>query len=341
MTKTPSPKNPPSSSLCLCGSVAKKAAKIALAAIILSASSLFAAAPAPATPRPAPTPSTRPAAAKTMKFAFTNAPLSAILDEMNKRFDLIIAVPNTAVPGSLTIRTPDELHQEEAIQLLNSLLTPLGYTALESPISDSDKKFLRILPVTDTQTVKIPVYLGEDSDTIAQNDQRITQIIPLANITFARVRAENPQLSREDPRSSDVIGSTAIVITDTSAKIKRLVEIIAKLDSVEFHEPAIRTLQLKYTKAADVARQVNEHYLNLKPSTPITATPNPANPAATPPASQPASTPDIYVDSDARTNRVVFAGSLNQVDKALQYAKSLDVPPATEPSASTTTRPQP
>ena len=67
-----------------------------------------------------------------MKFAFVNAPVSAILTEMSTRFGFIIIQPSTPLPNNITINVPDELDADGEIHLLNNILSPLGFTSLLS-----------------------------------------------------------------------------------------------------------------------------------------------------------------------------------------------------------------
>jgi hypothetical protein len=102
-----------------------------LAALAIGGYALGQATSSALAPATASAPATRPIT-RTMEFQFENTALDTVLDEMSARLGFVIqkAVP---VKGKITVRAPAPVDADEAIVLLNSLLVPLGYAALEKP----------------------------------------------------------------------------------------------------------------------------------------------------------------------------------------------------------------
>ncbi len=100
-------------------------------------------APAPAT---ATAPATRPLT-RTMVFQFENASIDTVLDEMSARLGFVIQKTVT-LTGQISVTAPKAVNADEAIILLNSLLVPLGYGAVERPaMKMADGTTARVLRV--------------------------------------------------------------------------------------------------------------------------------------------------------------------------------------------------
>ena len=100
---------------------------------------------APAT-APASAPATRPVT-RTMEFKFENASVDAVLDEMSVRLGFIIE-KTMPITSKITIWAPKPVDADEAIVLLNSILVPIGYAAVEQPPRELDGgKTARVLKV--------------------------------------------------------------------------------------------------------------------------------------------------------------------------------------------------
>jgi biotin carboxyl carrier protein len=75
-----------------------------------------------------------------------------------------------------------------------------------------------------------PVYEGGNPDMIAVNDTIITQIIPLRYADAIRTRNDLLPFISADADTAANPGSNCIIITDTSAKVHRVAELIMVLD---------------------------------------------------------------------------------------------------------------
>jgi hypothetical protein len=90
----------------------------------------------------------------TMKFQFENASIDTVLNEMSARFGFVIqrTVPLT---GKVSVMVPQPVSADEAITLLNSLLVPLGYAAVEKPaLEQADGRMARVLRVMTWERAK-------------------------------------------------------------------------------------------------------------------------------------------------------------------------------------------
>jgi hypothetical protein len=120
-------------------------------AILMAAGTLWGAAGAWGQTAPASQPATSAPATRaltaTMVFKFENATIDQVLDEMSARLGFVI---QRMVPlnGKISVAAPQPVNADEAITLLNSLLVPLGYAAVEKPAQEQDDgRMARVLRV--------------------------------------------------------------------------------------------------------------------------------------------------------------------------------------------------
>jgi len=215
-------------------------------------------APAP-TSVPAPDAIAMPAAnaANTngLRLNFRGAPLDSVLDYLSDAAGFIIVL-DTQVHGSVDLWSDQPVTKDEAVDLLNSVLNKNGYAAIR------DGRKLTIVDKNDAKTRNIPVKTGNDPDAIPDNDEIVTQIIP---IRFVEARQLASDLSSFVSPQATIVANEAgnsIVVTDTQSNIKHLVQIIQAVDNSAEAETEIRVFRLHYANPSDVATELG----NIFPS---------------------------------------------------------------------------
>ena len=315
----------------------------------------------PATTRAATTPATTRAATttatsrpgvsltNTMSFRFENATVDTILTEMSRRFGFII-IQSIQITARLTIQVPNPVNADEAVRMLNNLLVPLGYATLETRTGEGAdaKTVLRVDSISVVKKAQIPVFEGAIPDNIPLNDNIITQVIPLKNVAAVGLRNDLVPLLSADADVTANAASNTIVVTDTSAKIHRLVEIIQKLDNQKSIKTVIEYRQLINSNAADAARLINAMF-NPANTAAGTAGGGGGGGAAFNPGGATGGMPGagggrggargggggggggaapltgkIYADSDTRTNTVVLNGPADQVAQAVDMLNRIE-----------------
>ncbi len=175
----------------------------------------------------------------TMSMNYENAPVDIIMKDMARAFGFIIVV-NTALPQRVTVHVPNSINADEAVGILNSMLLTQGYGTISSKTDSGPqaKTILRVATVLEVKKSLIPVYEGADPNMIPLNDTLITQIIPLKYISAVGLRNDLiPMISNDADVTANNMAN-CIIITDTSAKIHRLVSILATLDKIAADRPA-------------------------------------------------------------------------------------------------------
>jgi type II secretory pathway component GspD/PulD (secretin) len=181
---------------------------------------------------------------------FRNAPLEMILNYLSDAAGFII-IEDTPVHGNVSVISSHPMTQDEAVDLLNSVLNQNGYAAIR------DGRTLTIVDKNDAKTRDIPVKVSNDPDDIPKNDEIVTQIIP---IRFVDAGDLVKDLSSFVSPQATVVANDAgnsIVITDTQSNIRHIVEIIRAIDNSAEAETEIRVFRLQYASPADVANELS------------------------------------------------------------------------------------
>ncbi len=184
-----------------------------------------------------------------LRLNFRNAPLEMVLNYLSDAAGFII-IEETPVHGNVSVISSHPMTRDEAVDLLNEVLNQNGYAAIRSD------RTLTILDKNDAKTRDIPVRVSNKPEEIPKNDEIVTQVIP---IRFVDAGDLVKDLSSFVSPQATVVANDAgnsIVITDTQANIRHLVEIIKAIDGSAEAETEIHVFRLKYASPTDVATEL-------------------------------------------------------------------------------------
>ncbi len=231
--------------------------------------------PVPATlPAPTPAPATLPApaaataptnAAATVEatrqasgiiFNFRNAPAEAVLAKLSEVGGFVIMKDPALQPQQLAARVPDmytltPMSADEVVSLLNSVLYKLGATAVRK-----DNRILQISPLLSVKP-ETPVFEGYDWRKIPQTDELVTWVIPIRFADAWTLRANLQATVSPEATFVAEPTSNSIIITDTSARIRRVAQIISLLDTSLERTKETRVFKLQYASATATAQLIN------------------------------------------------------------------------------------
>jgi hypothetical protein len=193
-----------------------------------------------------------------------------------------------------------------------------------------------------------PVAFGNDPEAIPLDDTVITQIIPLNTISAVLLRNDLMPLMSADAEVTADDDSNWLVVTDTSAKVNRIVQIIGKLDNAKAVPLDVAYKPLKFSKAAEMARLMNAMFRPGNPppdeardlAEPATR-PNPAAPPTTGRGGAAAArakltTGRLHADFNSQTNTVIIEGPREQIAQALEMLDRIEAQAAGKQAAAPT-----
>ena len=185
-----------------------------------------------------------------IRLNFKDASLDAVLQYLSDVAGFVV-IRDAPVEGRVTLLSLQPVSPEEAVTLLNTILRANGLAAMQNG------RTLRIVREDRARRhADTPVHFGADPSTIDATDEMITQVIPIKNVDAVKLQADLKPIIGPDADVASNAGSNAIVMTDTSANVKRVVEIINTLDKGESSQSELKVIQLKNASASSAVKLV-------------------------------------------------------------------------------------
>jgi general secretion pathway protein D len=178
---------------------------------------------------------------------FRDATLQTILDYLAEQAGLIV-INNVNLEDRITVYNRKPITLDEAVGLLNTVLKDKGYTAIRR------ETLMRVVPLSEAKTASIPVRSGNNPQQIGNTDTIITQIIPIRYADAVSLATDlRPLVSNTYGELTANKSSNALIVTNTEANIRRIVEITQALDQSIQQVRDVKVFQLKYANATETA----------------------------------------------------------------------------------------
>jgi general secretion pathway protein D len=162
-------------------------------------------------------------------------------------------VVDPSVKGKVKVVSSRPVNREELYDLFLAILDVHGYTAVSSG------GVVRVIQNKDARSASVPVA---DASGQAQNDQYVTQVIRLDNISAAKLIPVLRPLVPQQAHMAAYAPSNAIIISDSAANITRIRAIIERMDQSAVQETDV--VGLKYAVAEDVVRMLEQLNANAE-----------------------------------------------------------------------------
>ena len=182
---------------------------------------------------------------------FKDTPVETVLDYLSEAAGLVV-VYDYSLNDRISVISKQSLNTEEAVSLINTILKEKGYTALMMG------RTLKIVPLSEAKKMNIPVRTGSDPEKIIPGDDVVTYIIPVKYAEAANLRENLSSLISETADFTANSDTNTLIITDTTANIKRLAEIIKSIDTYVATVSEIKVFHLEYAEAESTAKLINE-----------------------------------------------------------------------------------
>ena len=192
-----------------------------------------------------------PASDDELRLNFRGAPLEMVLDYLSKAAGFTIVL-ETEVKGKVDVWNNRPLTRDEAVEVLDSALNRNGYAAVRNG------RTLTIMTRDDAKKRNIPVMPGSNPEAIPKTDEMVTQIIPVRYANVAQLLKDLEPLKPAYATLTANDSANALVLTDTRANVRRMVEIVNALDTSVSSVSTVRVFPLKYADAKDLASAVKD-----------------------------------------------------------------------------------
>ncbi len=197
----------------------------------------------------APEPPPPPKPGEPIALNFKDASVHAVLEFLSEATGLVI-LQDEPIEGRITLISRHPLSTDEAVNLLDSVLREKGYAAVRIG------RTLKVVPLERAPRENLPVFTGNDPEAIPPTDRLVTQVIPVRYVDATRLRTDLAPLIGESATLSANAASNALVLVDTQANIRRIVQIVRALDAHMAGDAEIKVFQLEYADATSTANLI-------------------------------------------------------------------------------------
>jgi general secretion pathway protein D len=229
--------------------------------------------PPVAKPKPPPTPAKR----GEVSFNFDDADVYSVIQTIFGDILRVNYIVDPTVKGRVTFRSVAPIAREDVLPLMEVILRLNGIAIAE------EGGLYRIIPLSDIPREPAPVGIGRKPEAVLKEGTALVQVVPIHYIQSSEmVRVLTPFLSK-NAVIVDVPKSNYIIIVDTDANVKRLLQLVEIFDSEQLRQitPKVFVYSVQNSKAKDVASLLEQIFLGAKPKTEQPKTP--AVPGRTPP----------------------------------------------------------
>ncbi len=191
-----------------------------------------------------------PAQEQLISLSFEDAPLEQAV-ELYREWTGRTVIKQADLSARITLKGR-QLTKDEAKQAIETVLSMQGVALV--PMGE---KFLKVVPIANARQEGMEIQPFDSEKKYTQADQLITQVIPLRFVVFADVQPLIQHLVHGYGKIIEMARINSVLITDTSANIARIVELVSMVDQpAEKITP--RIYQLKYAEAGTIAGKLKE-----------------------------------------------------------------------------------
>ncbi|MRI32226.1 type II secretion system protein GspD [Endozoicomonas sp. OPT23] len=181
--------------------------------------------------------------------SFNNADIREFINTVSSGLGKTIII-DPAVKGKVTVRSYEQLNEEQYYQLFLGVLEVNGFAVLEQK-----NNILKVVRNKDSKTSASPLNNGSGS----ADDRIVTWVMPIDNVP---VRDLSPILRQLNASYGNVVNfnpANTLIVTGRAVNVERLVSIVEEIDKAGVK--SVEVVSLKHTSAQEMARILTSVYL--------------------------------------------------------------------------------
>ena len=186
-----------------------------------------------------------------VKLNFQDAPLQTVLEYLSETAGLTVLSDAPLIDGRMTVISRQPIPLTEAVSLINSMLKEKSLTTVLKG------NVLKVVTLEKAKQESIPVFSGRDPDAVVAGDDIVTYVIPVSYVTARSLRDNLQTLIPEYASLQANEDGNALIVTDTTANIQRLMKIVKALDTHMASVAVIRVFRLTNADARSAADMIN------------------------------------------------------------------------------------
>jgi general secretion pathway protein D len=271
---------------------------------------------------------------------FDDADIYSVIQTVFGEILRVNYIIDARVKGRVTFRSVSPVAREKVLPLMEVILRLNGVAVIE------ESELYRIIPISDLSREPSEIKIGRKIIASELKGKAVLQIVPLNYMQSSEiVRLINPFVST-NAVIVDVPKANHIIIADTDANVKRILQLIEYFDSEMKEKKGVRVFvyRVQNVKAKEIATMLQQVFLGAKSQTTDTrsnSSPEPTSPSS---ALQTQSAKSVVAGSrqggnegilsdvvkifaDEKLNAVVILGTREDYDVIKQTIIELDLVP--------------
>ncbi len=249
------------------------------------------------------------AASKTINIDFKDAEIQTVVRTFAELSGKNVVI-DEKVKGKVTIISPKEVSEAEAVRVFQSALEVYGYSMVEAG------NVIKVVPTLEARQ-KATFASGDPGDTL------VTRLIPLKSVKAMELSNTLRPLIPATSYLAAYAPSNTLIITDFASNVEKLMKIIDQIDS-PMHEESVTVVQLRFAGAKELTDKLAKIFggesggATSRPGQP--PQPNPATGAGAEVMGQP------QIIADERINSLIIVAARPVTDQIMALIAQLDVP---------------
>lgn len=158
-------------------------------------------------------------------------------------------IPHESVAGTVTVMSPTPIRLGDIYAFLQSILDVHGYATIEMDSA------VKVVPKAEAARNHLQVRIGADPAYIPKTDVIVTQIIPLKYADAVEMSQIIEPVLSAGAQMATYPRTNSLMITDTSANIHHIAQVLAQLD-VEGSKEKVVLFPLRFASAQVLSEQV-------------------------------------------------------------------------------------
>lgn len=225
-----------------------------------------------------------------ISFNFDDADVFSVIQTVFGDILKVNYIVDQRVKGRVNFRSVAPVAKEDVLPLMEVILRLNGIGIVE------EGGLYRIIPISDLSKEPAHIGVGREAGHVRVTGKALLQVVPVTNILSSDlVRILSPFLST-NAVIVDVPKSNHIIIVDTDANVRRLLQLVELFDTEQAKrtKPQVFVYPVQNSKAKDVASLLQQIFLGAKSPSTSTVTRTTSQPKATVlPSSQQQPTPAL------------------------------------------------
>lgn len=203
-----------------------------------------------------------------ISFNFDDADVFSVIQTVFGDILKVNYIVDQRVKGRVNFRSVAPVAKEDVLPLMEVILRLNGIGIVE------EGGLYRIIPISDLSKEPASIGVGREAVHVRVAGKALLQVVPVTNILSSDlVRILSPFLST-NAVIVDVPKSNHIIIVDTDANVRRLLQLVELFDTEQAKrtKPQVFVYPVQNSKAKDVASLLQQIFLGTKSSSPSVAT---------------------------------------------------------------------